>query len=267
MKAEAPAGPPITRRTPLPSIRLSKILAQSGLTSRRGAEAVLAAGRVTVNGRPRGDPGAQADPVVDIIAVDGRRLPTPRPRVYVLLHKPKGYLSSRTDPEGRPVVLDLLPGGADRLYPVGRLDGDVEGLLLLTNDGELANRLLHPRYDVPRVYHAEVERRVRPADLARWRKGVVLADGPAVPKAVQILRPGAGTTWLSLTFGEGRNREVKRYCQALGHPVRRLRRVQFGPLKLGGLPVGRSRPLTAGEVEQLKRLRRMEGSPILRGIR
>jgi 23S rRNA pseudouridine2605 synthase len=142
-----------------------------------------------------------------------------------------------------------------RLYPVGRLDYDAEGLLLLTNDGALANRLLHPRYEIPRVYEVLVEGRVQPADLARWRRGAILGDGPATPRAVSLLRGDARTTWLRVAFAEGRNREVKRYCQALGHPVVRLRRVEFGPVRLGSLAPGRCRPLTATEIEQLNNLR------------
>jgi 23S rRNA pseudouridine2605 synthase len=165
------------------------------------------------------------------------------------------------------VVIDLLPPGSARLFPVGRLDYDAEGLLLLTNDGELANRMLHPRYEIPRVYEVEVARQVSPRDLGRWRRGVVLPDGPAVPSAVRILRRGPRTTWLSVTFSEGRYREVKRYCKALGHPVIRLRRVQFGPLRLGPLAAGKSRPLTPAERALLENLRRGEPSPILGGIR
>lgn len=213
------------------------------------------------------EPGAQADPARDVIAVDGRPLPKANTPVYLLLHKPPGYLSSRRDPAGRPVVLDLLPQTSARLFPVGRLDYDAEGLLLLTNDGGLTNRLLHPRYEIPRVYEVELEGAVRRADLPRWRKGVVLPDGPAVPADVELLRQGARTTWLSVTFTEGRHREVKRYCQALGHPVVRLRRIQFGPLRLGTLRLGQSRSLTDREVAQLEGLRGIGASPIMRGIR
>ena len=180
---------------------------------------------------------------------------SPSPHRYVLLHKPRGYVSTRHDPEGRPVVVDLLPPESGRLYPVGRLDFDAEGLLLLTNDGALADRLLHPRYEVLRVYEADVEGRVTDAELSRWRRGVTLPDGPAVPKAVAVRRRGARTTSLELTFAEGRNHEVKRYCHALGHPLLRLRRVAFGPLRLGNLPPGRSRPLTEAELARLSDLR------------
>jgi len=163
-------------------------------------------------------------------------------------------VTSLRDPEGRRVVTDLVPAGTPRVFPVGRLDYDAEGLLLLTNDGLLANRLLHPRYEIPRVYEAEVERHVGPRDLERWRRGVTLPDGPAVPSAVRILSHGKASTWLSVTFREGRYREVKRYCKALGHPVMRLRRVQFGPLRLGTLPLGRTRALTGAELEQVRNL-------------
>jgi len=187
--------------------------------------------------------------------VDGRPLPSAAPRRYFILHKPRGYVSSRSDPAGRPVVVDLLPADAGRLFPVGRLDYDAEGLLLLTNDGELSNRLLHPRYEIPRVYEAEVEGVLAAAELPRWRRGITLSDGPALPRDVRILRHGARSTWVSLTFAEGRYREVKRFCEALGHSVLRLRRVRFGPLRLGDLRVGGCRPLTAGELARLNDLR------------
>jgi 23S rRNA pseudouridine2605 synthase len=184
----------------------------------------------------------------------------------LLLHKPRGYVTSLSDPENRAVVTDLVPPGMPRVFPVGRLDYDTEGLLLLTNDGELANRLLHPRYAIPRVYEAEVEGQVRAADLPRWRRGVELADGPAVPQSVRRLRGTDRTTWLALELTEGRNREVRRYCQALGHRVVRLRRVAFGPLRLGALGPGACRPLTAAELGGLNRLRGAGASPIMRQL-
>lgn len=189
--------------------------------------------------------------------MDGRPLPGRAPLQHLLLHKPRGYVTSRRDPAGRPVVLDLLPRAAAAVvYPVGRLDFDAEGLLLLTNDGELANRLLHPRYEIPRVYEVEVDGRVAAADLPRWRRGVVLDDGPAVPKRVtRVSADGGRGTRLRVTFAEGRYREVKRYCKALGHPVRRLTRVQFGPLHLGALAPGAHRPLTVAELAALNDLR------------
>jgi 23S rRNA pseudouridine2605 synthase len=242
-------------------MRINKILAQAGLASRRAAEALLAAGRVTINGRVCRELGAQADPEHDIIALDGRPLPRAESLAYVMVHKPRGYLSSRRDPMGRPVVVDLVGGVPARLFPVGRLDADVEGLVVLTNDGELANRLLHPRYGVPRVYEAEVEGRVRGGDLPRWRGGVVLADGPAIPGGVEIVAWRPRTTVLRLTFREGRKHEVKRYCQALGHPVRRLVRTAFGPLHLGDLKPGAHRRLSSREVVALRRLTRPPATP------
>lgn len=195
--------------------------------------------------------GTLADPTLDAIAVDGRPLPAAEPAQYVLLHKPRGYVTAGSDPRGRPVVTDLVAAGT-RLYPVGRLDFDVEGVLLLTNDGALTHRLLHPRYGLLRVYEAEVTGTVTPAALTRWRQGVVLDDGPARPAAVELLRAARQGSCLRLTFTEGRKHEVKRYCLALGHPVQRLRRVAFGPLRLGTLPPGAWRPLTAAELRSLR---------------
>ena len=202
------------------------------------------------------EPGAQADPASDAITVDGRPLAAREPLAYVLLHKPRGYVTSLRDPEGRPLVVDLLPGGLPRVFPVGRLDYETEGLLILTNDGDLANRLLHPRYEIPRVYEAEVEGRVAAADLPRWRRGVMLADGPAVPCDVRVLRPGERTTWLTVVLTEGRNREVRRYCQAMGHRVVRLKRVRFGPIRLGRLRAGRVPPADRGGSGALEALAR-----------
>jgi 23S rRNA pseudouridine2605 synthase len=234
-------------------LRLNKILAQAGLTSRRGADQLVLAGRVAVNGAVTREPGTLADPDADRITVDGRALPAPEGKQYLLLHKPGGVVTTVRDPQGRAVVTDLLPAGVrERVYPVGRLDADVEGLLLLTNDGPLTHRLLHPRYALPRVYEAEVAGRVSRDDLPRWRRGVMLDDGPAAPLAADVLRTGHDTSLLRLTFTEGRKHEVKRYCEALGHRVRRLRRVAFGPLTLGTLPLGACRPLTSRELTALR---------------
>ena len=199
------------------------------------------------------EPGTLADPAVDRITVDGRPLPAPEAPQYLLLHKPAGVVTSVRDPQGRPVVTDLLPPGVrERVYPVGRLDVDVEGLLLLTNDGPLTHRLLHPRFALPRLYEAEVAGRVTDADLPGWRRGVQLDDGSAVPLDVALVRSGASASLVRVSFAEGRKHEVKRYCEALGHPVRRLQRIAFGPLRLGALAPGACRPLTAAELAALR---------------
>ena len=233
-------------------LRLNKILAQAGRTSRRGGDRLIRDGRVAVNGTVTREPGTLADPLTDIITVDGRPLPAREPLHYVLLNKPPGYVTSRRDPHGRAVVTDLVRSPV-RLYPVGRLDYDVEGALLLTNDGALTHRLLHPRYQIPRLYEASVRGRVTAADLPRWREGAMLADGRARPTAVALVRGTAHESVLQLAFTEGRRHEVKRYAEALGHPVVQLRRIAFGPVHLGALPRGRSRPLSATEIRALRR--------------
>jgi pseudouridine synthase len=232
-------------------LRLNKILAQAGLTSRRGGDRLILDGRVAVNGTVTREPGTLAEPTSDLITVDGRPLPAPETLHYVLLNKPRGYLATRRDPRGRPVVTDLVEVPA-RLYPVGRLDYDVEGVLLLTNDGPLTHRLLHPKYQIARVYEATVRGRVTTGHTPRWARGVTLEDGPACPRDVQILATGTETSRVRLTFTEGRKHEVKRYCEALGHPILKLRRIAFGPIRLGNLPAGRSRSLTATEIRSLR---------------
>jgi pseudouridine synthase len=237
----------------MPRLRLNKILAQAGLTSRRGADRLITEGRVAINGVVTRQLATLADPHVDVVTVDGTPLPRSEALRYILLHKPRGYVTTVRDPQGRPVVTDLVPNDV-RLYPVGRLDADVEGALLLTNDGALTHRLLHPRYAVPRVYEAAVAGLVRPPDLSRWRSGVMLEDGPARPLAVELLGGGKRTfsTRLRLTFAEGRKHEVKRYCEALGHRAVRLRRVAFGPIELGRLRPGQWRTLAPREVSALR---------------
>ena len=205
---------------------------------------------MAVNGVVVHEPGTLADPERDVITVDGRPVPAPAAKRYILLYKPRGYVTTRHDPRGRPIVTNLVADGG--LYPVGRLDADVEGLLLLTNDGPLTHRLLHPRYAIPRLYDAEVAGHVRRGDLGRWQRGVMLDDGAATPVDVELVNAGRDASRLRLTFAEGRKHEVKRYCEALGHPVLRLRRVGFGPLRLEGLAVGASRTLTRNELAALR---------------
>jgi pseudouridine synthase len=236
----------------MPKLRLNKILAQAGLSSRRGADRLIADGHVSVNGVVTRDLATLADPDVDIVALRGTPLPQAERKHYLLLHKPSGYVTTVSDPRGRPTVSDLVRAVAARVYPVGRLDWDVEGVLLMTNDGDLTHRLLHPRYGLPRVYEAEVRGPVPPGALGRWRRGVALEDGPATPTAVELVSAPGETTVLRLTFTEGRKHEVKRFCEALGHPVRRLRRVAFGPIALGELPRGAHRALTPRELAALR---------------
>lgn len=188
------------------------------------------------------------------VLVDGRAVGEPERLVYVAVHKPAGYVSTARDPEGRPTVLDLVAAGA-RLYPVGRLDWDSEGLILLTNDGELAHRLTHPRFGVEKEYHALVEGHPNQLTLRRLAAGIVLADGVTAPARVRRVRPDVAGDWVAVTIHEGRNRQVRRMFDAVGHPARRLVRVRFGPLELGELAVGASRELAEEEVGALRGVR------------
>ncbi len=235
--------------------RLQKILAAAGLASRRGAEDLLRAGRVRVNGRPA-QLGASADPARDRIEIDGRRIHV-APAEYWLLHKPRGVITTRRDPQGRPTVVDLVPESEQRLFPVGRLDRETEGLVLLTNDGPLAHALLHPSRGVEREYRVDVRGRIGAAALRRLAAGVELKGGirtaPAkVGRGVWNARDG--TTRFTLTLIEGRKRQIRRACASLGFPVVRLLRVRLGPLRLGNLAPGATRALSARERRALERL-------------
>jgi pseudouridine synthase len=219
------------------------------VASRRRAEALIEAGRVTVNGRVVRELGTRADPRRDRVAVDGEPLRF-GPRRTVVLHKPRGVVSTMEDPEGRPTVRALL-GEEGRLYPVGRLDVNTTGLLLLTNDGALAARLLHPRHALARVYHAKVRGAPAPEAIARLRRGVRLDDGKTAPAHVRVLETLPTKSWLEITVHEGRHHLVRRMCDAVGHPVEKLARVRLGPLGLGNLPPGAWRELRAAERDAL----------------
>ena len=234
--------------------RLQKIISRAGVASRRQAEMLIQEGKVRVNGRVVTELGSKADPERDEVRVAGRLIAADQPRTYLLLHKPVGYVSTTNDPECRPTVLDLVHGVKERLYPVGRLDWDTSGLLLLTNDGELTHRLTHPSSEVPRTYQAKVEGIPTPEVLQKLRRGVLLDGRLTHPAQVRLLRPGPGWAWLEITLAEGRNRQVRRMCEAVRHPVLKLCRVALGPLQLGDLPAGRSRPLLAKELKQLREL-------------
>lgn len=233
--------------------RLQKCLAQAGLASRREAETWIVAGRVVVNGRVA-QLGESADPEVDRIEVDGRPLPAGERKYYLLLNKPAGYVTSAKDPEGRPVVTDLVRTIPARLFSVGRLDLTTEGLLLLTNDGDLAQRLAHPRHEVEKTYLVRVRGGLTPAARFRLESGVELDDGPTAPARVDDLRCTAGHSWFKLTIHEGRNRQVRRMCEAVGFPVSRLKRIRLAFLELDHLATGSFRHLTAAEVAQLRQL-------------
>ena len=232
--------------------RLQKIIAQAGLASRRKAEEMIRQGRVRVNGRTVTTLGTLADAHRDVIAVDGRPLRTRAPMRYLLLHKPAGCVTTAVDDKGRPTVFDLLRHQTVRLFPVGRLDFNTEGLLLLTNDGPLANRLLHPRYGMPRVYLVRVNGTVADGHLETLRRGVDLADGKTLPAQVQVVRRSEKTSWLRMTLREGKTRQIHRMLESCGgYGVRKLQRVGMGPLTLAGLAAGRFRSLEPVEVDRL----------------
>jgi pseudouridine synthase len=236
--------------------RLQKILARAGYGSRRACERMIEAGRVTVDGR-LASLGDQADPMSQRIEVDGVAIPDPQPRVYIKVYKPRGYITTTQDPQGRKTVLDLITlprsqrGGTVRLYPVGRLDADSEGLLLLTNDGPLTQRLTHPKYEHPRVYRVLVEGIPDAETLERWQKGITLDGRPSRFDEVVVERQRTDDVWLRVTIHEGRKHLVRRIVAALGHPAKRLIRVAMGALQLGELRVGQWRYLTEAEVNAL----------------
>jgi 23S rRNA pseudouridine2605 synthase len=231
-------------------MRLARYLAHAGAGSRRGAEAMIAAGRVAVDGKTVTDPATTVDERTRV-TLDGRRLTGAEQRVWLALHKPVGVLSTARDQRGRTTVLDLVDERKLRLYPVGRLDADSSGLILLTNDGALANRLTHPSFEVPKVYRARLAGEpIGAAALAKLRAGVRLREGSTAPARVRRL----GAHEIELTVSEGKNRQVRRMCAAVGHPVTALRRVRFGPLALGRLKPGEFRRLTAAELRSLREL-------------
>jgi len=241
--------------TPSPETqRLQTFLAHCGIASRRHAANIIAAGRVRVNGQVVHEPGMRIIPERDIVLLDGRPV-CPIPHRYVLLNKPAGYVSATSDPHGRPTVLDLLPSAwkQERLYPVGRLDYETEGLLLLTNDGNWAQRLTHPRYGVEKEYHALVKGHPQSETLAQLTRGIIdpTEPRPLAASDAHLLRLEGPDAWVAIVLREGRKREVRRMLAAVGHPVRRLIRVRIGPLRLQGLASGMWRELTPTEVADL----------------
>lgn len=246
--------------------RVQKVLAAAGIGSRRACEELIAAGRVTVDGKTV-TLGAKADPTADVITVDGERVHTNPTLVHLLLNKPPGYVTTVNDPEGRPTVMDLVPPNP-RVYPVGRLDRDTEGLLILTNDGELANRLAHPRYEVEKTYVAQIRGALKRQATRQLLDGVQLEDGPARARSVRELGHAEDKSLVELIIAEGRKREVRRMLAAVGLHVERLARVKVGPLPLGDISPGKFRPLTGAEVRRLyaavkmgETVQRAQGAP------
>jgi 23S rRNA pseudouridine2605 synthase len=240
--------------------RLQKVLAAAGLGSRRKCEQLILAGRISVNGTVVTELGTKVNPQSDAIEIDGRPILSEK-KVYVMFHKPKGVITSLSDPKGRQTVKDYLAGIRERVFPVGRLDYDSEGLLLLTNDGELANRLMHPKFGVPKTYLATVRGVPDGSKLDRLAAGIRLEDGMTQLAEVEYedVSPDMKSAVIRITMHEGRNRQVRRMFEAIGHPVERLKRIGYGPLKLERLPRGKTRYLSAEEVEELKRSAREAG--------
>ncbi len=247
--------------------RLQKILARAGVASRREAEEIIAAGRVTVNGQVAGL-GDKADPADDAVKVDGKRVHPPTGHRYLLLNKPRAVMSTRRDPGGRPTVLDLVPEPLRKaLVPVGRLDFLTEGLLLLTDDGDLAQRVAHPRYGCTKTYEVKVRGMPAERDLERLRRGIRLEGRPTAPAGITA-RPVPGesdNSWWTVELSEGRTRQIRDMFQRIGHPVMKLRRVAIGPLRDADLPLGAVRELSEREVEQLRRSTQRGGGLLPRG--
>ena len=236
--------------------RLQKIISRAGAASRREAERLILAGRVTLNGRVVTELGTQADGEQDVIAIDGVNISAPKEKLYLLLNKPKRCISAVRDDRGRRTVIDLLPEVEEYIYPVGRLDYDTEGLLLLTNDGDLMNGLLHPRYEIEKTYIAKAQGVVTGEDIKKLCRGIMLEDGMTAPARAKLLERADNGSWcrVQLTIHEGRNRQVRRMLQAIGHRVQELKRVAFAGLTLEGVPRGGYRSLTGEEVARLKKI-------------
>jgi pseudouridine synthase len=234
--------------------RLQKIISRAGIASRRAAENMILAGRVTVNGKKIMLLGAKADPEKDHIKVDGKLINTRQPKTYILLNKPKGYITSLRDTEGRPTVMDLLRRVRTKVYPVGRLDYDTEGLLLLTNDGDLANAIMHPKREISKTYHVKLKGILEDRDLHKLRKGIKIEGGITAPAEVKRLKRTNENSWIEMTIHEGRKRQIRRMLDRIGHPVLKLKRVRIGFLDLKGVEPGGYRYLSIEEISRLKNL-------------
>jgi 23S rRNA pseudouridine2605 synthase len=235
-------------------VRLQKLIASTGLSSRRKAEMLIAAGRVLVNGKVVTELGTKVDPERDHVKVDGKHLESAQPFVYLILNKPKNVMSTLDDPGGRTTVKNFLRGVSVRVFPVGRLDFDSEGLMLLTNNGDLAQALLHPRYHVPKTYLIKVKKILTDEEIKKLERGIRLEDGMTGPAYVKKVKKAEQNSWLEITIREGRKHQVRRMLEAVGHPVIKLLRVRMGPLSLGDLPPGEFRFLTDREANALREL-------------
>jgi 23S rRNA pseudouridine2605 synthase len=231
--------------------RLQKIVSRYGHISRRAAETLISDGRVSLNGEVVSQMGVKADPQKDAIRLDGKLISSDLTLVYILLNKPPGYVTTLSDPENRPVVTDLVKGEGERLFPVGRLDYDSEGLLLMTNDGGFAQKIQHPRYGVPKRYRVRIEGRLTTEEMQRLKKGIRFEDGFFQPRDLRIEKLNDKSLWISLTISEGKNRMIRKGFAALRHDVERLVRVSIGDVQLGNLKRGMYRHLTKKEIESL----------------
>lgn len=253
MPADAPTSESEDRAGHPRTMRLQKFLARAGAASRRGSEDLMTAGRVSVNGAVVTELGSKVDPDIDTVCVDGSVVRLADGPVTLMLNKPAGVLTTMSDPHGRPTVASLVPRVEHPgLFPVGRLDMDTTGLLLFTTDGELGQHLLHPAYHVEKTYLAEVDGVPDESSLDRLREGIVLDDGPTAPATVELARAGQQSAEIRITIHEGRKRQVKRMCSAIGHPVARLHRESVGPLFVGDLATGSWRELDADEDRALR---------------
>lgn len=233
-------------------VRLQKVLAAAGLGSRRHCEQLIEDGLVVVNGKTIVEQGVRVDPLTDVIRVDGARIPPPRRHLYLAFHKPRGVVSTMDDPQGRSTIADYLgKRSREGLFHVGRLDTPTEGLLLITNDGDFAQRMSHPSHEVSKTYVAEVEGVIENVTLRKLGRGVKLEDGPVRPDALKLIQRGGTRSIVQVVLHEGRNRIVRRMFESVGHPVRRLSRTAIGPVKLGQLPVGELRELNGTELGAL----------------
>lgn len=231
-------------------MRLQKFLAQAGVCSRRAAEELIGLGRVDVNG-DKAEIGCSVDPLKDRVRLDGKPITLQAERVLIVFNKPRDCVTTLSDPQGRRTVLDFLPDFGQRIFPVGRLDYDAEGLLLLTNDGELANRLLHPRYGISKVYNVKIKGHPDKKALQQLRTGIRMEEGVTAPAEVEVIRELPNAAWLTVTLHQGWNRQIKRMCMAVGHPVLKIRRIAYGPMRIGRLATGHHRLLEPDEVREI----------------